>query len=498
MMKSMACALAFSASVASLPALGFDGKLASEKSAALTQRELDQAWNHFEAASGAARRGNPREALRRLRQGLITHPAETSAHVMAARLAESEGQFSVAVSHWQAIASLASPASSESDQAAGAIKRLVAKQEVGPTVRCAVFGQVVQAQRSQCDDPTLLESGGADRERVEREADVRRQAAQQVEAERVRADEQLKAAAVLEHKQAEARRLVELQRKAAAAQERVVLEQRARDLLATYRKLRPMAFAAADCPHCPETFPTPKAVEAHSRVPIVDDPVLGPWLKGAHEQLLQHLRQPALQFRMPVPSPAPCAAAEAAIESLVGFNSTFEELPPRYSGENDKLRSGAPGYSYFLIDKRLAWAEGQCQNGALSGLVNVWASAIAVSAIPARLFVSPRVVRLQADFQEGVASHIRTGVAITEGISDDPELLGMLKDTPGAWLGEKRIIFSWRAGAERTKLPRGLMIQRVFEHPQMQQPEHATFVRTALPSGTMCFTGDKPSQTCPF
>lgn len=152
MMKHIAVLIVVLAALVSLPVVGFDGKLAADKSSALTQRELDQAWDHFEAASAAASRGSSREALRRLRQGLIAYPAEISAHLLAARLAESEGQFGVAVSHWTAIAALASSGSSESDLAIGAMKRLIPKQESGQTIRCAVFGQIVNAHLTQCDD----------------------------------------------------------------------------------------------------------------------------------------------------------------------------------------------------------------------------------------------------------------------------------------------------------------------------------------------------------
>lgn len=151
MMKNARLLAAVAVALLAHPVWGFEGKVASEKSAALTQRDLDQAWDHFEAAFLAAKRGNQREALKRFRQGLIVHPAELSAHLMAARLAESAGEFGVAASHWQAIASLASPASVDADQAEGAFKRLTAKLEAGPTVRCAVFGQMAEARVSQCD-----------------------------------------------------------------------------------------------------------------------------------------------------------------------------------------------------------------------------------------------------------------------------------------------------------------------------------------------------------
>ena len=154
MIKALCSVALAAAALVTQPVWGFDGKLAAEKSAALTQPELDEAWSHFEAAAMAAKKGNNREALKRFRQGLITHPAELSAHLMAARLAESEGQFGVAAAHWQAIAALASPTSTEADQAAGASKRLAAKQEAGAAVSCAVFGQVVSVHASQCDDPT--------------------------------------------------------------------------------------------------------------------------------------------------------------------------------------------------------------------------------------------------------------------------------------------------------------------------------------------------------
>jgi tetratricopeptide (TPR) repeat protein len=151
MMKNAYLLAAVAAALLAHPVWAFDGKVAVEKSASLTQRDLDQAWDHFEAAFSVAKQGNQREALKRFRQGLVLHPAELSAHLMAARLAESEGEFGVAASHWQAVAGLASPASAEADQAEGAFKRLNAKLEAGSTVRCAVFGQMAEARVSQCD-----------------------------------------------------------------------------------------------------------------------------------------------------------------------------------------------------------------------------------------------------------------------------------------------------------------------------------------------------------
>jgi hypothetical protein len=129
-----------------------DAKAASDKSARLTQQAMDQAWEHFEAATVAFKQGKPREALARLRAGATLHPAELSPHLMAARIAEAEALPGVAAAHWQLVALLASSGSADGDQAEGALKRLTAKLAGERKLQCNVFGLSATAWESQCDE----------------------------------------------------------------------------------------------------------------------------------------------------------------------------------------------------------------------------------------------------------------------------------------------------------------------------------------------------------
>lgn len=111
--------------VCALPAsASFDGGAATRKSAALTEAEMNQAWNLFESGVRAARAGNWRSALKFLRSGLTIHPAEMPVQLLAAELAEAHGQDAAALDHWQAVASLAPTDSKERTLADQALKRL--------------------------------------------------------------------------------------------------------------------------------------------------------------------------------------------------------------------------------------------------------------------------------------------------------------------------------------------------------------------------------------
>lgn len=130
----------------------FDAQAARAKLQRVGQQEIDGAWRDFEAALEAGKRGQRQEALRLLRRGLSVHPAETSAHLLGATLAEAEDVPAVALAHWEAVAALAPAGSPQARQAQGATRRLLQALSGQQRQTCEVFGMRREAFAAQCDE----------------------------------------------------------------------------------------------------------------------------------------------------------------------------------------------------------------------------------------------------------------------------------------------------------------------------------------------------------
>ncbi|MGZ3184216.1 MAG: tetratricopeptide repeat protein [Telluria sp.] len=175
MRSSMCGVLATVLAVLSAPtARAQTAEEAKAKIANVTESQMSEAWDDFEAAAVAQKSGNRKAAIATYLAGLNVYPGETSVRSLVASLLEAEGNVSAAVVQWKLVAQLSS-APGDKERARVALERYGEKLAAEPTLAAKPPAPRLPAELSNDQLQSLYDRAASDATAI----DTLRKAAEQ-------------------------------------------------------------------------------------------------------------------------------------------------------------------------------------------------------------------------------------------------------------------------------------------------------------------------------
>ena len=295
----------------------------------------------------------------------------------------------------------------------------------------------------------------------------------------------------LAREKAEAERLAaERQRAAAAAMARAAeaTDVIANAMLAEERAREP--GAQPDCVDCPMP-PKNNGINIRLEIPTAPDAVVNAWLQQARQEATLYQAARGTGFFPPAQAMAmPCDSAAAGMRAVARLVS----LSDKPAEEQERFRKLMQAYSAnpvsYIRDVKLWPVQASCAAGQLSGPLEFWAFAVAVTGTDANISITRELLHVRTVMAAGKQAGPLTETKATRMLTryTKPETEAMMKNNDIGRL--MQMVFNTREAAG-TGTPRSsLLLLSYFENPVAQKTQDQAFVSFVVPT-----SGDRGEQS---
>lgn len=295
----------------------------------------------------------------------------------------------------------------------------------------------------------------------------------------------------LAREKAEAERLAaERQRAAAAAMARAAeaTDVIASAMLAEERAREPGSHP--DCVDCPMP-PKNNGINIRLEIPAAPDAAVNAWLQQARQEATLYQAARGTGFFPPAQAMAmPCDSAAAGMRAVARLVS----LSDKPAEEQERFRKLMQPFSAnpvsYIRDVKLWPVQANCAAGQLSGPLEFWAFAVAVTGTDANITITRELLHVRTVMAAGKQAGPLTETKATRMLTryTKPETEAMMKNNGIGRL--MQMVFNTREAAGAGTPRSSLLLLSYFENPAAQKTQDQAFVSFVVPT-----SGDRGEQS---